>query len=134
MTKELLDKGGAVNLITRPRRFGKTLARSMLRAFFEKDTDLQGNVTDNRHFFTGKKIMEAGENYTGHMGQYPVISLSLKSAKQPNFEMAYGQLVEEILREFERHEYVLIGDKLSERAIETYRKIIAGKAGGNLGI
>lgn len=128
LVKELLDKGGAVNLFTRPRRFGKTLALSMLKTFFEKDTDIDGKVTDNSHYFEGKKIMEAGEKYTGHMGQYPVISLSLKSAKQPNFEMAYGQLLEEILREFERHQYVLDGNRLSERAIQNYRNILLGKA------
>ena len=128
LVKELIDKGGAVNLFTRPRRFGKTLALSMLKTFFEKDIDIHGTVTDNSHYFEGKKIMEAGEKYTQHMGQYPVISLSLKSAKQPDFEMAYSQLVEEILREFERHEYILNGEKISERAVEKYRNISSGKA------
>lgn len=76
LVKEILEKGSEVNLFTRPGRFGKTLALSMLRTFFEKETDLQGNVIDNSHYFSGKKIMEAGEKYTCHMGQYPVISLS----------------------------------------------------------
>ena len=116
LVKELLDKGGAVNLFTRPRRFGKTLALSMLRTFFERDTDIDGRVTDNSHYFEGKKIMEAGEEYTCHMGQYPVISLSLKSAKQPNFEVAYGQLLEEIAAEFKRHRYA-VSDTSSRRVI-----------------
>lgn len=56
--KELLDTGVLVNLFTRPRRFGKTLALSMLKTFFEQDTDIHGTVTDNKHYFDGMKIME----------------------------------------------------------------------------
>lgn len=48
-----------------------------------------------------KKIMDAGEEYTKHMGQYPVIFLSLKSAKQPTFEMAYLSLIDDIWNEFD---------------------------------
>ena len=128
LVKELLDKGGAVNLFTRPRRFGKTLALSMLRTFFERDTDIDGRVTDNSHYFEGKKIMEAGEEYTCHMGQYPVISLSLKSAKQPNFEVAYGQLLEEIAAEFKRHRYVLDTQLLLADEIRKYEEIMLGQA------
>lgn len=82
MIKDVIDKGSVVNLFTRPRRFGKTLALSMLRTFFEQQTDQIGAVIDNSHYFEGMKILQAGEQYTCHMGQYPVISLSLKSAKQ----------------------------------------------------
>ena len=65
---EILDKGGKVNLFTRPRRFGKTLTLSMIKTFFEKDTDIYGNVTDNSHYFDGMKICQAGEDYTQYMG------------------------------------------------------------------
>lgn len=105
--KELFDKGGKVNLFTRPRRFGKTLIQTMLRTFFEAELDREGQPVDNSRYFSGKKIMEAGEDYTQHMGQYPVIFLSLKSAKQPTFEMAYQSLLDEIIREYNRHAYVL---------------------------
>ncbi len=73
MIKDLLERGSKVNLFTRPRRFGKTLALSMLKTYFETGTD-------NRHYFEGRKIMQE-EQYTCHMGQYPVIILSLKAAK-----------------------------------------------------
>lgn len=109
LIKDILDKGGAVNLFTRPRRFGKTLALTMLRTFFEQERDISGQIKDNAHYFDGMKIMDAGEAYTKHMGQYPVIFLSLKSAKQPSFEMAYKSLLDEICREFVRHRYVLDG-------------------------
>ncbi|MBB6622339.1 hypothetical protein [Clostridium gasigenes] len=47
------------------------------------------------------------------MGQYAVINLSLKSAKQPKFELAYECLLNEIIKAFKRHDYVLQSDKLS---------------------
>ena len=47
LIKDILDKGGKVNLFTRPRRFGKTLALSMLRTFFEQEIDQIGTVIDN---------------------------------------------------------------------------------------
>ena len=118
--RELLDAKGKVNLFTRPRRFGKTLALSMLKTFFEQDTDIHGNVTDNKHYFEGMKIMDAGEPYTSHMGKYPVIFLSLKSAKQPEYEMSYNMLKKQICEEYDRHRYVLECDKLSQWEKEQY--------------
>ena len=55
-------------------------------------------------------MAEAGQSYMEHMGKYPVISLSLKSAKQPNFNMAYQCMVQDIAYEYDRHRYVLNGD------------------------
>lgn len=127
MIKEMLDKGGAVSLFTRPRRFGKTLALSMIKTFFEQDTDIQGNITDNSPYFDGMKISRAGERYTVHMGKYPVISLSLKSAKQPDFDMAYKSLLDEIAKEYERHRYVLECDAILTSNKEKYRNIMERK-------
>ena len=110
--KKLLDDGAAVSLFTRPRRFGKTLTLTMLKAFFEDERDGMGRRIDNSHYFQGMKIMEAGEAYTRRMGQYPAIFLSLKSAKQPDFSMAYESLVDEITREYVRHRYILASDVL----------------------
>lgn len=128
LVKDILTKGGKVNLFTRPRRFGKTLALSMLKTFFEQDTDIDGTVTDNSHYFDGTKISEAGADYTKHMGQYPVIFLSLKSAKQPDFDMAYESLVDEIAREYERHRYVLEDDVLLTANKDKYISIMERKA------
>lgn len=128
LIKEILDKGGKVNLFTRPRRFGKTLALSMIRTFFEDERDIYGEKIDNSSYFQGKKIEKAGGKYIEHMEKYPVISLSLKSAKQPEFEMAYESLIEEIIKEYERHRYVLLGDALLERKKEKYNNIMNGKA------
>lgn len=70
MLKELADQKGTVNLFTRPRRFGKTLTLSMVRTFFEDERNYEGGKIDNRRYFDGKKIMEAGEKYTDELGQY----------------------------------------------------------------
>ena len=85
LIKELLDKKSEVNLFTRPHRFGKTLNMSMLQYFFENTGD-EHLTKENEALFDGLKIMDTGQMYTCEMGQYPVISLSLKSAKQPTWE------------------------------------------------
>ena len=128
LIRELLDNGGTVSLFTRPRRFGKTLALSIVKTFFEAEIDAKGNPIDNRHYFDGMKIMDAGEEYTDHMGQYPVISLSLKSAKQPDFELAYQMLDEQIAGEFKRHRYVLDKDVLFEDERERFEASMLRRA------
>lgn len=110
LVKELLNNRSKVSLFTRPRRFGKTLSLSMLKYYFEVVYDQNGNKEDKGSLFKGLEIMTAGSEYTNHMGQYPVISLSLKSAKQPDFETAYIMLKRQIADEFRRHKYA--ADKL----------------------
>ena len=110
--KELLDKRSQVSHFTRPRRFGKTLELSMLKYFFESAHAPDGCSDDNSSLFKGLKIMDAGERYTRHLGQYPVICISLKSARQPDFEKAFIMLKRQIADEFRRHKYVT--DSLEE--------------------
>ncbi|MCM1303607.1 MAG: ATP-binding protein [Lachnospiraceae bacterium] len=124
--KELLDLKGKVNLFTRPRRFGKTLNLSMLRYFFEDTMDAERNAR-NRELFQGLKIMTAGEEYVRQMGMYPVVNLTLKSAKQRSFESAYGKLKTEIADEFRRHEHVLESDKVNTDNKNLFQKIASGK-------
>ena len=92
LINDIVEKGGKVTLFTRPRRFGKTLALSMLRTFFELEYDWHGNIIDKRRYFEGKKIMGAPDEILSMMGQYPVIKLSLKSAKQGDFLTAFKKL------------------------------------------
>ncbi len=128
LIRDLLSHKSTVTLFTRPRRFGKTLAQSMLKTFFEKEILPDGTFADNSIYFKDKKIMKSGEEYTKHMGQYPVIFLSLKSAKQPTYEMAYLSLVDEIFYEFDRHRYILDSDNVSEELKEKYISVLKGKA------
>lgn len=101
-----------VSLFTRPRRFGKTLNLSMLRRFFEKELDENGKAADNAYVFENLRISSCGERYLRHQQKYPVISLTMKSAKQPDFEMVYASLIDEIAKEYRRHSYVLNSDRL----------------------
>lgn len=111
--KELLDLKGEVNLFIRPRRFGKTLNLSMLRYFFEDTGDVKKNE-ENKSLFCGLNITEQGKEYTEYMGNYPVINLTLKSAKQPTFESAYGKMKRAIADEFQRHQCILSNGKINE--------------------
>lgn len=122
LIKELLDNKGEVNLFTRPRRFGKTLNMSMLQYFFEKTEE------DNSYLFNGLKIMNESKEYLDYMGKYPVINLSLKSAKQPTFEMSYKKIRETIADEFKRYSEVLNGNVLFEDEKEDFTNIMLQKA------
>ncbi|MCI5688267.1 MAG: ATP-binding protein [Emergencia sp.] len=123
LIKELLDSGTQTTLLTRPRRFGKTLNLSMIRRFFEDERTPEGEKIDNRSIFEGLAIMDAGEKYLTHMGQYPVISLSLKSGKQDNYDLSYTMLKRQIVSEFSRHRYVLRGE-MDAAQREKYQAIL----------
>ncbi len=128
LIRDILAQKSKVTLFTRPRRFGKTLAQSMLKTYFEKEILPDGTAVDNSVYFNGKKIMEAGEEYTKHMGQYPVIFLSLKSAKQPSYDIAYEKIRESVTNEFIRHRYVIEGDALLPLQKERYNLFMEQKA------
>lgn len=122
LIKELIDKKGEVNLFTRPRRFGKSLNMSMLQHYFEVAE------TGSAHLFAGLKIMEAGEEYLNYMNAYPAISLSLKSARQEDFETSYGKVVEAVSGEFRRHKFLLSSDKLDDSQKKHYIRMMDGQA------
>lgn len=130
LIKEILDKKGAVNLITRPRRFGKTLNMSMLRYFFEDGRDINGDQADQAYLFDGMKIMQSGDRYLQHMGKYPVIFLTLKSTKQPDFESAHMMLIHALTEEFRRHRYILENPHMEEYQ-ERYLSLMREKVEGN---
>jgi len=129
LIRDLLEQKNKVTLFTRPRRFGKTLAQTMLRTFFEEEIMPDGTVADNSKYFQGKKIMGVGEEYTKYLGQYPVIFMSLKSAKQPTFEMATEKLQETLVKEYKRHRYLLDSDNISEEDKERYHSILKMNVG-----
>ena len=126
LIKELLALTVKVNLFTRPRRFGKTLNLSMLQAFFENTGDEEENQK-RRELFKHLQIMNAGDAYTSHMGQYPVIFLTLKSAKQRTFQSALFKIKECISQEYRRHAFVCDGVKLSDSEKQLFQKLADGK-------
>ena len=118
LIEQLLNNWGEVNLFTRPRRFGKTLNMSMLRAFFEIGTDPT--------LFDGLYISENKELCREYMGKYPVIFISLKGVDGMTFSRAKNMLAEILKEEADRHYYLKSSDKLTEEDKEQFRKILLG--------
>ena len=104
--KDIIDNQARVVLITRPRRFGKTLNMSMLRYYFDC------NVQDSKELFKGLKIMKQGENYTSKLGAYPVIYLTLKDITDNNYKNMILNLKTAILEMYREHIYLLESDKI----------------------
>ncbi|MCD8397770.1 MAG: ATP-binding protein [Lachnospiraceae bacterium] len=118
MIKELLENWGEVNLFTRPRRFGKSLNMSMLKAFFEIGTD--------KSVFDGLAISKETSLCEEYMGQYPVISITLKQVKGKNFETAKVQMWNLIKAEAERFDYLQDSEKLNARDKSNMMKLSKG--------
>lgn len=119
MIKDLIDNCSKVSLFTRPRRFGKTLNLSMIQRYFEKTDE------DNSYLFDRLKISGAGEKYKAYQGQFPVISLSLKSMKQADYELAYETYKDIIKDEFQRHKkYVYQSDVLDNEELKRYESFL----------
>ena len=104
--KDIIDNDSKVVLITRPRRFGKTLNMSMLKYFFDCDSK------DSKEIFKGLKIMEQGEKYTSQMGAYPCLYLTLKDVNDSNYENMILNLKTAIMRMYGEHRYLLDSDKI----------------------
>ncbi len=99
--QEILDdKATEVAVITRPRRFGKTLNLSMLHYFLAAKA--QGQSTQG--LFDGTKIAALGDKYMQHQGRYPVIFVTFKEVKNNHFEAAYDlmkTLMSQLYREYQ---------------------------------
>ena len=103
MIKDIVDSVTTIALFTRPRRFGKTTALKMIRAFFEKRLDEKGEKVDTSYLFADKKIWTAGEEYRKLQGRFPVIYLTFKDHKAASWENASGKLIRDIGNEVLRH-------------------------------
>ena len=125
LIEELIEKRGAVNLLTRPRRFGKTLNMSMLRHFFE--------IGQEKRLFEGLKISENDELCEKHMGKYPVISISLKGVQGENYETAREMMNRIIIFEAKRVLRGIPQDFLKENYQDEMRQLLDyGKSDGQL--
>ena len=113
---ELLQNWGKVNLFTRPRRFGKSLNMSMLKCFFE--------IGGDQTLFDGLKITEEKSLCEEYMGQFPVISISLKSIDGPDFEAASAALRTVIGDEAGRFRFLRESGSLDEEEKNAYGRLI----------
>jgi hypothetical protein len=102
--RDIIDRGEEVTLITRPRRFGKTLNLSMLKYFFSC------NEAHSAQLFDGLKIREAGEEYWQEQGQYPVIFITLKSVNGKDFATAYGKMAGLVAKCYREFAYLLTAE------------------------
>lgn len=123
LIRDLINKQTKVTLITRPRRFGKTLNMSMLKYFFEDERNSKGEKIDNSYLFEGLEV-STDTTSLEHMGKYPVISISLKDVNSKQFEEAHKRLEEKIYSEFKRHDYVLGKDKIKSSTRKEYEFIL----------
>ena len=89
----LID-GTTVLLLTRPRRFGKTLLMNMFESFLKISAKEPGNITKHLNYFKDTKILEDKKFCKKYMGQFPVISITLKDVLGDDFESAYLKLAE----------------------------------------
>ena len=89
----LID-GTTVLLLTRPRRFGKTLLMNMFESFLKISANEPGNITKHLNYFKDTKILEDKKFCKKYMGQFPVISITLKDVLGDDFESAYLKLAE----------------------------------------
>ncbi|MCD8118551.1 MAG: ATP-binding protein [Lachnospiraceae bacterium] len=116
MIRDLLHSYGKVNLFTRPRRFGKSLNMSMLKCFFEIGTDPL--------LFDGLQIAEEKELCEEYMGQYPVVSVSLKGVEGTDYESARAMAVEVLIEETRRLCFLKDSDCLSENDKSLYARLL----------
>ena len=128
MIRDLIENHAMVTLFTRPRRFGKTLNQFMIRRFFEDEITEKGEKVDNGYLFDGLAITRCGEEIMQHQQRYPVIFMSLKSAKQDSYDMAYASLIDEISKEFKRHAYLLQGESLSPKEKQEFQLVMDKEA------
>ena len=113
---ELIHSRGAVNLFTRPRRFGKSLNMSMMEHFF--------SVSGEKSIFDGLKISKETALCREYMGRYPVISVSLKGIDARTYDMAYRMAVQVVRRAASKAQYLLESDVLSEHDKLEYQSLL----------
>ena len=119
--KELFESKGKVTLITRPRRFGKTLNMSMLEHFFDSGMD-------SRSLFDGLKIMEHSDIIEKHLNKYPVIFMTLRSIEEESYENALEKINDLISELYRQHKYILERDELDDIDKEIFLLFRRGKS------
>ncbi len=123
LIKEIVDEYSKVLLITRPRRWGKSLNMSMLEHFFSEK--VLGEST--AHLFDDLAVAQVDNGaYMAHQGKHPVISLSFKDAKRSNFSGAVEAISEIIEELYYRHEYLLESNRLSENIKKKFQFYLDG--------
>ena len=114
--REWWKNGDSVTLITRPRRFGKTLNMSMIETFFSVE------YKDREDLFEGLKIWE-WEDFRSLRGTYPVINLSFANVKETNYETARKKICQILSNLYSEHEFLLDSHGLGERGTRFFKSV-----------
>ena len=116
LIEDLLAGWSKANLFVRPRRFGKSLNMSMLKSFFEIGCD--------KRLFDGLYISKNTELCDEYMGQFPVLSISLKSINADSYEKARALFIRLINAEARRLQFLLESTKLTTVDKELLRQLL----------
>lgn len=116
--REWWESGDTVTLITRPRRFGKTLNMSMLEKFYSVRYAGRGDL------FEGLSIWKE-EKYRKMQGTYPVLFISFAGIKDISFESARESICRTIEEQYNKHDYLLKENYLNEKERDYYQKVAA---------
>ncbi len=112
--RSLLTAGGDVNLLLRPRRFGKTLSMSMIQNFLEMNYLDPEDRSRQEKLFDGLAVLDDKELCDKYMGRYPVVSITLKEIEGPSFEDAFQSLLFQLGNLFEKFKFLLDSSKQSD--------------------
>lgn len=115
--KEWWDCGDSVTLITRPRRFGKTLTMSMVEQFFSVEYSGRSDLFEDLKIWEDKK-------YRNIQGTYPVISLSFANVKEPTYQLAEKKICELIAQLYVKYDFITESGKLRDTEVKLYKKIM----------
>ncbi|MCL2073728.1 MAG: ATP-binding protein [Marinilabiliaceae bacterium] len=119
--KELLENKGTVTLITRPRRFGKTLNMNMLQHFFDVNKD-------SKPLFEGLKIMEHNDIVEKHLNKYPVVSLTLKNVEFSTYEKSIEKIKSIVSSIYRQNRYLCESDRLDEQQKKDFYRYFSKEA------
>ncbi len=129
LIKKIIEDAYDVLLITRPRRWGKTLNMSMLHYFFSIPVKKDGSIDEKeqlarREIFSQLKISGHSDILKNYMGKIPTIFISFKGIKGGTYETIEMGVRDLIYRLYATHDYLLNSDKLSERQKILFKKFI----------
>ena len=114
----------SVLLFTRPRRFGKTLLMTMFETFLKINPDKPFDTSLQQKYFQGTKILDDKEFCSKFMGQYPVISVTLKDVDGNNYDEAYRGFAQIVSNLAEKYRYLLNSTKLAKEDKDKLSKIL----------
>ena len=126
LIETLVNRGGVANLFTRPRRFGKSLNMSMLQSFFEIGTD--ETLFDGLYISKNKALCEK------YMGQYPVISVSLKSVEALNFDDAFDMVCDMVFEVALENQFLLESSQLTDVEKMTFKGLLENKTSRRIAV